>query len=301
MVPASSVGTGANTGRVSPRLPLRRLSSRALGVALAGGALVAAALVTPHGARTTDRPVRPAAFVSTCIGYCHHPTNAAKVFRWGVPSWDQEFETGTLGSNWQTNGTGTIGQQNGMLTIQAASDSGTVEVWPDDAGAAATTGRWEARVRAYERSTTGTPYRFTWELVPVKGNDSCGQNRIVLGSYVPGAKRVRGSVNTLPDNSFAYSRLRDLRSRAWHTYALEITADHISWFVDTKVMRTETRPAALAGVKYRPELVMEAVPGAVMRPSWFQSDWVRAYTLKRPNAKSIKAPAMREVTSSAAC
>jgi hypothetical protein len=38
-----------------------------------------------------------------------------------------------------------------------------------------------------------------------------------------------------------------------------------------------------------------------MRPSWFQADWVRAYTLKRPNAKSIKAPAMRQVASTATC
>jgi hypothetical protein len=188
-----------------------------------------------------------------------------------------------------------------MLTIQAGEASDTVEVWPDDTGAAATNGRWEARIRAYERADTGTQYRFTWELVPVSGDDSCGADRIVLGSYVPGAKRVRGSVNTLPDSSFRYSRLRDLRSRAWHTYAVEVTPDHISWFVDTKVMRTETRPAALAGVKYRPQLVMQAVPGAVMRPSWFQADWVRYYTLKRPNAKSIAAPQMRLTSYAGVC
>jgi len=287
---------------MSPRQHVRRLSSRALGATLAGGALAIAALAVPQAtARTTGAERQGTGFPSTCIGYCQHPTNAAAVFKWGTIAWRQEFETGTLGSNWQTNGTGAIGQQNGMLTIQAASDSGTVEVWPDDTGAAATNGRWEARIRAYERSTTGTPYRFTWELVPVSGDDSCGQNRIVLGSYVPGDKRVRGSVNTLPDNTFTYSRLRDLRSRAWHTYAVEITPDHISWFVDTKVMRTETRPAALAGVKYRPELVMEAVPDDAMRPSWFQADWVRYYTLKRPNAKSITAPAMRESTLPGAC
>ena len=58
------------------------------------------------------------------------------MFKWGTIAWRQEFETGSLGSTWQTNGSGTIGQQNGMLTIQAAADSGTVEVWPDDAGAA---------------------------------------------------------------------------------------------------------------------------------------------------------------------
>jgi len=287
---------------MSPRQHLRRLPGRALAVTLAGGALAIAALAAPHAsARTTAEQPRTNGFASSCIGYCQRPTNAAAVFKWGAIAWRQEFETGTLGTDWQTNGQGVIGQQNGMLTIQAAADTGTVEVWPDDAGAAATTGRWEARVRAYERSGTGTQYRFTWELVPVSGDDSCGANRVVLGSFVPGDKRVRGSVNTLPDSSFHFSRTRDLRSRAWHTYAVEIAKDHVSWFVDTKVMRTETRPAALAGVNYRPELVMEAVPGAVMRPSWFQADWVRYYTLNRPDAKSITAPAMRESTYTGGC
>ena len=272
-----------------------------IGIALAGGALAAAALASPHAGRATVAQFRPAGFASTCIGYCKYPTNAAAVFKWGTIAWRQEFESGSLGSNWQTNGQGSIGQQNGMLTVQAGSGSGTVEVWPNDKGAAATNGRWEARIRAYERSSTGTQYRFTWELVPVNGDDACGANRIVLGSYVPGDTRVRGFVNTLPDASFTYSRARDLRSRAWHTYAVEVTPDHISWFVDTRVMRTETRPAALAGVKYRPELVMEATPDSVMRPSWFQADWVRYYTLKRPDAKSIDAPAMLQTTYSGAC
>ena len=279
---------------MSPRQQLRRLFSLALGLTLAGGVLAAAAVASPHSGRTSQ--LRPADFASTCIGYCQYPTNAASVFKWGTIAWRQEFETGTLDPTWVTNGQGLIGQQNGMLTIQAPADSGTVEVWPDDTAAAATNGRWEARIRAYERSSTGEQYRFTWELVPVSGDDSCGADRIVLGSYVPGATRVRGFVNTLPAHSFTYSRARDLRSRAWHTYGVEVAPDHISWFVDTKVMRTETRPAALAGVAYRPQLVMEAVPGSTMRPSWFQADWVRYYTLKRPNALPIDAPVMRRKT-----
>ena len=56
--PRRSGLVGWNTGQVSPRQPLRRLSSWALGVTLAAGALAAAAPVSPHSARTTDRPVR---------------------------------------------------------------------------------------------------------------------------------------------------------------------------------------------------------------------------------------------------
>jgi beta-glucanase (GH16 family) len=123
----------------------------------------------------------------------------------------------------------------------------------------------------------------------------------VLASWVPGSARAHGFVNTLPDHSFTFSRKRDLRSRAWHTYAVEIASDHISWFVDTSVVRTETRPEALSGDTYRPELVMESVPDTSMRPSWFQADWVRYYTLKRPSALPIDAPLMNQTTATPAC
>ena len=177
-----------------------------------------------------------------------------------------------------------------MLTIQAGKHTGSIAVWPDNQ--AATVGRWEARVRAYERSGSGTRYRFVWELVPANRDASCGANDVVLASYTPGDRRVHGHVRTLPDNSFDYSRARDLRNRAWHTYAVEITKRHISWFVDTQVIRTETRPAALSGVKYRPQFVMRAEPHHRMRPSWLQADWVRYYTLSATTRSRSPAPLM---------
>jgi hypothetical protein len=266
----------------------RRIPALLGGLVLVAAALVATVLQSPQ-----QLHARPS-FVRGCIGYCQHPTNAAKVFRWGREAWRQEFETGHLSRHWRSNHRRQIGQQSGMLTIESGKHTGSISVWPDNQ--AATVGRWEARVRAYERSRSGTRYRFIWELVPANRDDSCGANAVVLASYSPGDRRVHGHVRTLPDNSFDYSRARDLRSRAWHTYAVEITKRHISWFVDTRVIRTETRPAALSGVKYRPQFVMRAAPHRQMRPSWLQADWVRYYTLSRHNAKSIAAPRMHRST-----
>jgi len=265
----------------------RKLPGLLGGLVLITAVLVATAFSVPHRAPQT-RPV----FVKSCLGYCKHPTNAGKVFRWGHEAWRQEFEVGHLGSHWKSNHRRAVGQQMGMLTIRAGRHSGTIKVWPDNQ--AARVGRWEARIRPYERSRSGARYQFTWELVPAHGDDRCGANAIVLARYKPGDRRVTGSVRTLPTTSFTYSRARDLRNRAWHTYAVEITKHHISWFVDTRVVRTETRPAALSGVKYRPQLVMQAKHGARMRPSWLQADWVRYYTLQRHNARSIKAPKMHK-------
>jgi hypothetical protein len=254
-----------------------------------------AAVVSTPGPLPHVRPT----FGSTCMGYCHYPTNAGKVFRWGNAKWDQEFQVGSLGNNWQSNHPGLIRQQGGMLTLDATQNPDSIIAWPDNQ--AATVGRWEARVRAREFDKPGDHYRYTWELVPANGDDSCGANRIVLATYVPGDTRVQGSVNTLPDHSFTFSRKRALESRDWHTYAIEITRHRISWFVDTRVMRTERRPAALAGVKYRPEFVMQGVPNATMKPSLMQMDWVRYFTLERPDAKPITAPQMNESTVAPSC
>ncbi|MBO0845661.1 MAG: family 16 glycosylhydrolase [Nocardioides sp.] len=272
----------------------RKLLATLTGLTLVGSAWAAAALSGP----AESPQVRPA-FASTCIGYCRHPTNAAKVFRWGNEAWDQEFETGSLVRNWKSNHPRRVGQQQGMLTLDATRHRGTIRTWPGNQ--AARYGRWEARVRAREFNTRGRHYLYTWELVPAGGNARCGRNRIILGSYRPGDRRARGTVNTLPDHSFTFSRRRDLRSRAWHTYAIEITRHRISWFVDTRVVRTERRSAALSGVKYRPEFVMKAVRGARMRRSYMQMDWVRYYTLRRPDARSIAARRMHRSTISRRC
>jgi Glycosyl hydrolases family 16 len=278
--------------------PRRRplLPSLIGGILLTGAALAAAGLSAPAGTGAND-PVDPA-FASTCIGYCKHPTNAAKVFRWGVEAWRDEFEVPPFSSRWRSDRPRLIGQQSGMLTIKAYARTGSVTVWPDDQSAQY--GRWEARVRAVEKKTDGERYRFTWQLVPVDGAH-CGASEVTLASYRPGDKRARGWVRTLDNFDFRFSRKRDLRSRAWHTYAVEITPDHVSWFVDTRVVRTETRPEALSGATFRPQFVISGDPAAHMNASWMQMDWVRYYTLNRSSAKSIDAPQMNLQTYDGAC
>lgn len=272
--------------------PLRRVSASLAGLVVLGSAILGASVSAPRDASDLEP-----AFVSTCIGYCKHPTNAAKVFRWGLEDWRQEFEVGRLGSHWRSNHRHLVGQQYGMLTIDADPGTGDIRVWPDNQSARY--GRWEARVRAVELSTGARKYRFIWELVPT-GDYHCGASSIVLASYKPGAERAVGAVRTRPDNQFTFSRQRDLRSRAWHTYAVEVTRDHISWFVDTRVIHTERRPAALSGVTFRPRFRLEGAKAGMNR-SRMQMDWVRYYTLKRPNAHSIAAPQMQRKTYRRAC
>jgi hypothetical protein len=274
------------------------------GASLLGGAVLASAQpATASGPTVTEAAPRLVhQFAPGCIGYCKHPTNAAKVFRWGVEEWRQEFEHGGLSRHWHTNHPRLVNTQVGMLTIAAEAHTNVVRVRPDNQRAAY--GRWEARVRAVERETGHKTFRFNWELVPVGGSRRyhCGAQSIVLASYRPGRDTVaRGAVRTLPNREFAFSKRLDLRSRAWHTYAVEVTPKRISWFVDTRVIRTERRAAALSGVTYKPRFRIEGDPDARMNSSWMQMDWVRYYDLHRPNAKSIKAPQMTRRTYSGGC
>jgi hypothetical protein len=275
---------------------LRPLMSLVAGASLLGSAVLVGAqpAVTSGSSATEATPRLVNHFAPTCIGYCKHPTNAGKVFRWGAEAWRQEFEgRGPLNRHWHSNHPNLITQQVGMLTIGATPRSNVVRVRPDNQKAAY--GRWEARVRAVELETRHTTFSFNWELVPVGGGRRyhCGAQSILMASYRPDDSRfVRGAVRTLPNREFAFSRRMDLRSRAWHTYAVEVTPKHISWFVDTRVVHTERRPGALSGVTYKPRFRIEGKPGARMNSSRMQMDWVRYYDLHRPNARSIDAPAM---------
>jgi hypothetical protein len=282
---------------------LRPLMSLLAGASLLGGAVLATAqpAVTSAGRPVVDAAVRPV-FAASCIGYCKHPTNAGKVFRWGLEEWREEFEDGPLGSNWHSNHPGLVNAQQGMLTITTRSNTDVVKVRPDDQRAAY--GRWEARVRAVELETGHRTFSFNWELIPVGGKRKyhCGAQSIVLASYRPGDDtRARGAVRTLPGNEFTFSRELDLRSRAWHTYAVEITPGRISWFVDTQVVHTERRAAALSGVELKPHFRVEGEPGATMNASRMQMDWVRYYDRDRPNAQSVDAPRMEQGTYADAC
>jgi hypothetical protein len=278
---------------------------------LAGAALVAgAALTTTSGAQLGSppgsQPVNEAAprlanhFAPTCIGYCTHPTNAAKVFRWGLEAWEEEAE-GRLDQRWRSNHRGIVSSRVGMLTIEARPNMHAIRVRPTNMRAPY--GRWEARVRAVELETRHKTFRFNWELVPArKGQYRCGGRNIVMASYRPGTDNIaRGAVRGLGGTEFAFSRKVDLRSRAWHTYAVEVTKDHISWFVDTKVVHTERRAAALTGVTLKPRFRIRGDANARMNHSRMQMDWVRYYDLHRPNAKSIAAPPMNKRRYADAC
>jgi hypothetical protein len=278
---------------MAPRDRRRALRCAAALLVLALASVTSATGATPDQATTKAGDVYPPTPVYT------YPTNAAKIFRWGAEAWKDEFEVNPLRSDWATSAGGDVVTRNGMLTLMAYPSSGTVTATPTSQKAKV--GRWEARVRVWEKNRlVGTPYRVFWELVPVK-KYRCGAKSIEIASYSQDELQATGAVRTLPNNEFTFSQVLPLTQGWFHTFAVEVTDDHISWFVDKVVVHTERRTEALSNTTFRPQFRMQAVEGASMRPTWMQMDWVRYYTLDRPNVLSIEAPEMTQGTYAGAC
>jgi hypothetical protein len=233
------------------------------------------------------------------------PINAASTFGWwnrGI-LWREEFEspyTGPMGPQWVASGPGQVWHQNGMLTLNATSQ-GTVSATL--AGPGDEVGRWETRLRSRQYGRGDARYRVLAELVPAAGaEESCGGRNIALASYKPNAEAATIYARTLPNIAYKAAHAgMDLGRDRWHTYAVEVTRERISWFIDAHVVFTEKRDDLLSGVPLTVRFTMEAKPDRVMNISRMQMDWVRHWSLEAPNLQPVDAPPTRVGVYNKAC
>ena len=258
--------------------------------------VVAVAVVSATAATLAQPGARPRGDDTVPVSTTY-PTNAAKIVKWGNAQWVDEF-VGPLKSMWSVNRKSQVRNQHGMLTLEAPATGG--DTIARLTGHARQYGRWEARVRGRNYGTSGTAYHAVWELTPTS-DYHCGARSIVLSDYALGTSRAAMHVRRLPNRDFTVSKPLGLTNNQFHTYAIEVTPDHISWFVDTKVIRTERRSGARTGATYNARFRLVGRPGHTMIPGRMQMDWVRYYTLDRPNAKPITAPQLTETTYAGAC
>lgn len=216
------------------------------------------------------------------------PVHAGSVFGWGKAPVDYRFVGPLKHSQWHVAGPGAVRNQHGMLTLNTASH-GTVSATQITKGHAV--GRWEIRLRSRQYGHGGQNYRVVTELVPAgKRPEYCGANNIALEAYTPNKKIVSHYIRTRPDNRFIMRVGRSFHNDQWHTFAVEVTRKRISWFVDAHVISTETRDEARSGVPFAVRFTMEGIDGKRMNKSRMQMDWLRYWTLAKPNQRSTKAP-----------
>jgi hypothetical protein len=234
--------------------------------------------------------------------WAHHasppgPVHAGNTYGWYPVARRDEF-VGPLQSVWRKRGHGVVKTRNGMLTLAAR--RGSVSATQDLPGHA--TGRWEIRWKSKQYGTGRTPYTVKTELIPAGDRPQyCGARNIALESYTHGRRKARFYVRNLPDLAFTAGKAGRFGGDRWHTFAVEVTSKHISWFVDAHVIRTERRPEAYSGVPLTVRFSLRAVPGHAMNPTRMQMDWLRYWTLAKPNDKSIAAPAPTMRTYRRAC
>jgi hypothetical protein len=232
------------------------------------------------------------------------PIHAGNTYGWwnkGIV-WREEFETpytGQMGPQWQASGPGQVWHQNGMLTLNTTSQGSLSATL---AGPGAEVGRWETRLRSRQYGRGNGRYRVLAELVPAAGAEqNCGGRNIAMTSYTPNGRAATVYARTLPDVAYKATRPMSLGSDQWHTYAVEVTRERVSWFIDAHVVFTENRDDLVSGVPLTVRFTMEARPDRVMNVSRMQMDWVRHWSLEAPNTLSVDAPPTRAGVFNKAC
>lgn len=227
------------------------------------------------------------------------PVNAQTTYGWGRPAWQDDF-VGPRKDVWAVRaGTGSVRNQHGMLTLntgRSRTTSATLRMKGHE------TGRWEIRLRQRAYESGLTPYRVRTELIPAGDRDQhCGARNVALESFKLGGNRAHLYIRNLPNRSYNAHTGVNLGRDVWHTFAVEVTSKRISWFVDGHVLRSERRSGALSGVPFTVRFSMVAQPGRRMNQSRMQMDWLRYFTLRKPNTKSVDAPQTRQAVYERAC
>lgn len=244
-----------------------------------------------------DRTPRRLAILLLCAGlllsagpsWAHHanppgPVHAGNTFGW-YPAADRYEFVGPLGSAWKKRGKGDVRTKNGMLTLTSAR-TGDLSATLDIAGK--DRGRWEMRMKARRWGTTHTNYTVRTELVPSGDQKQyCGARNIALESFTMGHRRAKFYIHNLPDLAFRSSKPVRFGGDRWHTFAVEVTPTKISWFVDAHVISTERRPEAMSGIPLTVRISLDGVPGARMNRTRVQFDWLRYWSLAKPNDKPL--------------
>lgn len=226
------------------------------------------------------------------------PINAQTTFGWGKPLWQDDF-VGPRKAIWKVKGPGVVQNQVGMLTLNTSKRRSVSATLTDHAYR---TGRWEIRLRSRRYATAFENYRVVTELIPAgERKQHCGARNVSLETYRLGKNKARFYLRNRPDVQFTSKRRLSLGADQWHTFAVEVTKTRISWIVDTHVVASERRAAALSGALFTLRFKMKAVPGERMNPSRMQMDWLRYYTLQKKNTRPMVGPKAKKGTYGKAC
>jgi hypothetical protein len=167
-------------------------------------------------------------------------------------------------------------------------------------------GRWEVRFRS--KTGLGNPnipadlpaYSVKLQLVPSGAPTRCASSAITLASYgeTAGSRATVGldrpglhqTATAAPAGPLfdvkSWNPAQDVHRGAWRVWAVEVAKDHVSWFLDGRVIRRLPITNAMGGQRLHLRLSLLSAPGAPrMAPFASQADWFRYYPLGRTTTK----------------
>jgi hypothetical protein len=163
-------------------------------------------------------------------------------------------------------------------------------------------GRWEIRLRAPVWYDEGRDYRVLAQLIPADpAHRRCGAHNIALAAFTAGGSQVSVFARNAGNQWTFTKRNMRLDRYSWHTYAVEVTRRRISWFIDAHVVATIRNRQASSDLRLTPRLTLAGDGGASMDRARVGVDWVRHWTLEKPNQKSVRAPAPTLTASRRGC
>jgi hypothetical protein len=229
--------------------------------------------------------------------------SAALAYGWGAPKWSDEF-TGSrldLGDDsdpgWAVyNSPGHAG--NGLRRPSQVTLAGGVMTQTGTADALSAgmlfkghderRGRWEFRMRSDQATTSGQPYHQVVALLPTGVPYNSGERDIDVAEAQVNDPGAWLFVHHPPFRQ-AYTQATVNLSR-WHTYAVEIANNHLTWFIDGVPKATIRNTAALPTTPMALNVQLDPFVPRGLNPARLQLDWMRFYPLPAGTVPTPNAP-----------
>jgi hypothetical protein len=151
-------------------------------------------------------------------------------------------------------------------------------------------GRWETKLWPSVGESADRDYTLRFELVPAKAEgDTC--RTITVAEFTAHGDTVKFGANAHGkqwSGSAVVGQLDQTRA-----YAIELTDDHITWFIDGQPVGTVKEQKAISKVPMTMRLSMVGDGDAEMNRTELKSDWQRGYPLDRSEEVTSGAPLTR--------
>lgn len=246
---------------------------------------------------------------------------ASQRYRWGPPAFDFAWEEGeSLTSppyrgtkrkgKWidRSDGSGRVAHYNGGMGLGS-----NVSEFPGDGDHGSTSatlkgnalkyGRWEFRRRIDVFENVGPDYRIKIELVPAKAKqDHCGANTITVAdvSYNSGSAKL-GVNSYRAKKSWSGSKKIPKLGDGPHSFGIEVTRDHITWFLDGNSLATVKNRKVSPGVPLTPRLSLVGQQQNEMRRTRVLYDWQRGWPLNKQAQKAKRGSGLKARKLKGAC